>query len=100
MIRYNEEKVKNGQTNLVRMGGFAVINLTVSEKIQSFKKLQKLNTRTKTNTVHISLNFSPKDKVDEFTLQKIAADYLKEVGFENQPYLLYQHFDAAHPHIH
>ncbi|WP_425637884.1 relaxase/mobilization nuclease domain-containing protein [Algoriphagus yeomjeoni] len=100
VIRYNEQKVKNGQAKLVQMGGFAVKNLTVNDKIQSFVKVQKLNTRTKTNTVHISLNFSPKDKVDEYMLQKIVADYLKGIGFGNQPYLLYQHFDAAHPHIH
>ncbi|MCE7056247.1 relaxase/mobilization nuclease domain-containing protein [Algoriphagus sp. AGSA1] len=100
VIRYNEQKVKTEQAKLVQMGGFAVKNLSVADKIQSFEKLQKLNKRTKTNAVHISLNFSPKDKVDEFMLQKIAADYLKGIGFENQPYLLYQHFDAAHPHIH
>lgn len=99
-IRYIELKVKNGQAKLVQMGGFAVKNLAVSEKIQSFENLQQLNSRTKTNTVHISLNFSPKDKVDEFALQQIAADYLKGIGFGNQPYLLYQHFDAAHPHVH
>ena len=100
VIRYNEQKVKSGQAKLVHMGGFAHENLTLNEKILSFKKLQKLNARTKTNTVHVSLNFSPKDTIDEFTLQKIAADYLKGIGFENQLYLLYQHFDAAHPHIH
>jgi hypothetical protein len=100
VIRYNEQKVKNGQARLLQMGGFAVKNLTVAEKISSFERWQQLNIRTKTNTVHISLNFSPKDKVDEFTLQKIATDYMKGIGFENQPYLLYQHFDAAHPHVH
>lgn len=100
VIRYNENKVKSGQAKLLLMGGFAVKSLTVTEKIQSFETLLKLNARTKTNTVHISLNFSPKDKVDEFTLQKIATDYMKGIGFEKQLYLLYQHFDAAHPHVH
>lgn len=100
VIRYNEQKVKNRQAKLVQMGGFAAKNLTVAAKIQSFENLQKLNKRTKTNAVHISLNFSPKDQVDEFTLQKIAADYLIGIGFGEQPYLLYQHFDAAHPHVH
>tara|TARA_R110002072_G_scaffold264748_1_gene423637 strand:+ start:150485 stop:151690 length:1206 start_codon:yes stop_codon:yes gene_type:complete len=100
VIRYNEQKVKNGHAKLVLMGGFALTNLTLVEKIRSFEQLQKLNERTKTNTVHISLNFSPKDKLDEFTLQKIVSDYLIGIGFEDQPYLLYQHFDAAHPHVH
>ena len=38
--------------------------------------------------------------MDKFTLQKIAGDYLIGIGFGEQPYLLYQHFDAAHPHVH
>ncbi|TXE06421.1 relaxase/mobilization nuclease domain-containing protein [Algoriphagus aquimarinus] len=100
VIRYNEQKVKNGQAKLVQMGGFAAKNLTVNAKIQSFENFQKLNQRTKTNAVHISLNLSPRDTVDEFTFQKIAADYLIGIGFGEQPYLLYQHFDAAHPHVH
>lgn len=100
MIRYNEQKVKNGQAKVIQMGGFAAKNLTVAAKIQAFQNLQKLNQRTKTNAVHISLNFSPKDKVDEYTLQKIVSDYLIGIGFGEQPYLLYQHFDAAHPHVH
>ncbi|WP_339869305.1 relaxase/mobilization nuclease domain-containing protein [uncultured Algoriphagus sp.] len=100
VVRYNEQKVKNGQAKLLQMGGFAVENLTVAAKIQSFEKVQKLNQRTKTNAVHISLNFSPKDTIDELTLQKIAGDYLIGIGFGEQPYLLFQHFDAAHPHVH
>ncbi|HMI60640.1 MAG TPA: relaxase/mobilization nuclease domain-containing protein, partial [Puia sp.] len=26
--------------------------------------------------------------------------YMKEIGFENQPYLVYRHHDAGHPHCH
>src|SRR5690242_6088470 len=25
---------------------------------------------------------------------------MDKIGFGNQPYLVYQHYDAAHPHIH
>ena len=100
VIRYNEQKVYNGQAKLILMGGVAGKNITVASKIQAFEKVQRLNQRTRTNAVHISLNFSPKDKVDEFILQKIVTDYLVGIGFGEQPYLLYQHFDAAHPHVH
>ena len=51
--------------------------------------------------MHISLNFDvsesnlPKEK-----LLEIADAYMDKVGFGNQPYLVYQHHDAGHPHLH
>ncbi|MEB2778113.1 relaxase/mobilization nuclease domain-containing protein [Algoriphagus sp. D3-2-R+10] len=99
-VRYNEQKVSNGKARLLEMKGFALRNLSVGGKIQVFKELQKLNKRTKTNTVHISLNFSPKDQLGGDKLRKIVSDYMKGIGFGQQPYLLYQHLDAAHPHVH
>jgi len=99
-VRYNENKVDNGKAELLDMHGFAIHNLSVKGKIGVFLERQKLNRRTKTNTVHISLNFSTKDSLDEGKLKSITSNYMKGIGFENQPYLLYQHLDAAHPHVH
>lgn len=31
---------------------------------------------------------------------KIADAYMEKIGFGEQPYLVYQHHDAGHPHIH
>src|SRR5207244_2186639 len=31
---------------------------------------------------------------------KIATRYMEEIGFGSQPYLVYQHYDAGHKHIH
>ena len=33
-------------------------------------------------------------------LKEISDTYLQKIGFKNQPYLLYQHNDAGHPHVH
>jgi hypothetical protein len=33
-------------------------------------------------------------------MKKIARLYMKEIGFERQPYLVYRHVDAGHPHCH
>src|SRR6266536_1628108 len=49
------------------------------------------------NSVHISLNFDPSEKLNETTLKNIADTYM---GLGDQPYLVYQHFDLGHPHIH
>jgi hypothetical protein len=64
----------------------------------SFSSL--LNTRVKTNAVHVSLNFDPQDKPCREQLQQIAIAYMERIGFGDQPYLVYQHMDAAHMHVH
>jgi hypothetical protein len=52
------------------------------------------------NSVHISLNFDPSENLSEERLKEIADTYLQKIGFTGQPYLLYQHHDAGHPHVH
>ncbi len=33
-------------------------------------------------------------------MQAIARDYMEKIGFSAQPFLVYQHLDANHPHMH
>ena len=56
--------------------------------------------RTKTNTVHLSLNFDISEHLGNELLISIADEYMKKIGFGCQPYLVYKHLDAAHPHVH
>ena len=48
----------------------------------------------------MSLNFDAADKLNEELLKEIAEVYMNQIGFGEQPYLVYQHNDAGHPHIH
>ena len=74
--------------------------LNFYEKLNRFEKLISLNKRASTNTVHISLNFALNEKIEKDKLIEIASVYMGKIGFAEQPYLVYQHFDAGHPHIH
>lgn len=51
---------------------------------------------------HTSLNFLPDetDKLDNSKLLAIAGDYLQGMGFTNNQYMIFRHYDAGHPHIH
>ncbi|CAL1519181.1 relaxase/mobilization nuclease domain-containing protein [Chitinophaga sp. MM2321] len=51
-------------------------------------------------SLHISLNFAPKEEHPETLLKQIAAEYMDAIGLGEQPYLVYQHHDAGHPHMH
>ena len=74
--------------------------LNFYEKLGRFQSLIDLNKRATTNTVHISLNFGVEEKIGQEKLAEIASAYMEKIGFGGQPYLVYQHLDAGHPHIH
>lgn len=74
--------------------------LNFYEKLGRFQSLIDLNKRATTNTVHISVNFGPEEKIGREKLVEIASAYMEKIGFGGQPYLVYQHKDAGHPHIH
>src|SRR5690606_17840337 len=75
-------------------------HLNFYDKLQRFTNLAMRNQRSKTNSVHISLNFAVGEQVPDSKLIKIADQYMNKIGFQDQPYLVYAHKDAGHPHIH
>ena len=101
-LNYNEQKVHVGKAQLLEAVGFLkdVPRLTFSEKLHRFQQLTLLNQSTKTNAVHISLNFDPSEQLSSEMLIAIAKSYMQKIGFEKQPFLIYQHLDAGHPHLH
>jgi hypothetical protein len=102
VLSYNENKVKEGTAACIKAEGFPMRadGLSFNDKLQTFLDCNLTNPKVKTNAIHISLNFDPSEKFDNDKLGKIASGYLSKIGFGDQPYLVYQHFDAAHPHVH
>ena len=51
---------------------------------------------------HTSLNFSPEEaaELDNEKLLSIAHRYMDGMGFTNNQYMIFRHYDAEHPHIH
>lgn len=101
-LNYNEQKMKEGKAICIYAHNFLkeAMHLNFYEKLQRFETLIALNKRASTNTAHISLNFESNEKIGKEKLAEIAAVYMQKIGFNEQPYLVYQHLDAAHPHIH
>ena len=102
MVHYNEHKVRQSKAGLIDAVYFGreMEALTLGNKMKRFELLQEKNQNVKTNAVHISLNFDPSEKLEKDKLQQIASTYMEKIGFGEQPYLVYQHHDAGHPHIH
>lgn len=102
ILNYNENKVMEGVAKCIHenLFGQEVEKLSFNSKLKGFENFMNLNRRATTKAVHISLNFHASEKLNQDTLTGIASTYMDKIGFGNQPYLVYQHFDAAHPHIH
>lgn len=75
-------------------------DLTFNQKLKRLENQAALNDRAQVNCVHISLNFDPSEQFSEDKLKEIAAVYMQKIGFGDQPWLLYRHDDAGHPHVH
>jgi hypothetical protein len=102
ILNYNENKVKESQAQCITASGYGIEHedLSFYQKLNRLENLQEKNSRVKTNSVHISLNFDPSEKLGKQQLAEIAGRYMEKIGFGNQPYLVYEHRDAGHPHIH
>ncbi len=101
-LNYNEKKVQKG--NAVCLQAINYLNdakeMNFYQKLAGFERLNSLNERATTKTLHVSLNFDPTEKLSESKLLEIASAYMNRIGFGDQPYLVYKHEDAGHPHIH
>ncbi len=102
VVNYNENKVKLGMAECIgeNMYGRPVGRLSIHEKLRGLNSFIERNRRATTKAVHISLNFHPSEQLGKDRLMEIANEYMERIGFGEQPYLVYQHFDAAHPHLH
>ena len=102
ILNYNENKVKEGSASAIYAANYPmdIEQLTFENKLRRLKNQAALNENVTRNSVHISLNFDPSESLSTSMLAQIADTYMDKIGYGQQPYLVYQHFDSGHPHIH
>lgn len=101
-LNYNEQKVAKGKAECMTASGFIkdIDKLNFHDKLNHFERLILVNDGVLINTLHVSLNFHPSEKLTTEKLQAIADRYMEKIGFGKQPFLVYRHDDAGHPHMH
>ena len=102
IFTYNENKVKEGTAECIGEGNYPAMAAELNQAMKLGRLLHQnaLNGNVKRNSVHISLNFHPSENYSTEKLLRIAGAYMEKIGFGEQPYLVYRHDDAGHPHIH
>ena len=78
-FNYNEQKVKEGVAECIAAVNYPkdVHLLTQSNKLNRLLSQAELNENVTRNSVHISLNFDPSEKLSTDTLREIADTYLR-----------------------
>jgi len=102
-LAYNQLKVEheNGQILLAnKMIETANGHYSVAQLAQSFAPYLIANRNTEKHTLHISLNPDPNDKVSDDKFREIAEEYMREMGYGEQPYVVFKHTDIDRGHIH
>ena len=102
-LAYNQLKVEheNGQILLANKiietaGG----HYSVAQLAQSFAPYLIANRNTEKHTLHISLNPDPNDKVSDDKFREMAEQYMREMGYGQQPFVVFKHTDIDRSHIH
>ena len=102
-LAYNNLKVEkeNGQILFANKiietpsGHYSVAQLS-----QSFMPYLIANRNTEKHTLHISLNPDPKDNVSDEKFRELAEQYMREMGYGEQPFVVFKHTDIDRTHIH
>jgi hypothetical protein len=103
VLSYNQLKVQkeNGEILLNhKMVETPDGNYSVAQLVRSFEPYLLANRRTEKPVLHISLNPDPKDKVSDEDFKEMAQQYMQQMGYGNQPFVVFKHTDIERTHIH
>ena len=100
-VQYNDKKVEKGTGELMLMKNFpSFINEKSSqEAVRNYLKSISKNEKVKKPQFHavISTKFQQHSKEE---LAKVAEDFMQEMGYGNQPFLVVFHNDTENNHVH
>ena len=76
-------------------------NATIAASMQG-QADDKPGRRLKNPVYHISLDFAHEDtpKLTDALMVEIAREYMRRMGFGDQPYIVYRHNDIGREHLH
>jgi len=102
-VTYNTDKIDRNKGELMKVNGFGALqglsNLRPQDYINYLKSISAINKNVKYPQIHAVLS-SKGDQYDKIQLTAIAEKWLKEMGYENQPYLVIFHKDTDNNHVH
>lgn len=97
IVTYHENKVSDEKATIIHS---SIGQYKKADIIYSLNETGKTNNHVENKGYDISFNFNKADVVSNDKALLIMEDYLLEMGFEGNPYVVYQHEDKEHQHYH
>ena len=102
-VSYNTDKIDRGLGELMKVSGFGALQglteLRPEDYKNELKAISALNKRVKSPQFHAAIS-APGKTSDKYQLMAIAEEWLKSMGYADQPYLIVFHQDTANNHVH
>lgn len=100
-VNYNDEKVEKNKGVLMSAHNFPKrIDVTKSEEVKTYlKNLTPYNSSFKNVQFHAVISTSGREHNKE-ELNNVAVDFMKNNGYENQPFIVVFHNDTKNNHVH
>ena len=96
--KINKEKGRLLDTNKIYNDGTGSVD--IKRAFADFMQWMPSTTKTERPMVHISLNPHPDDVLTDAQLTAIAREYMENMGFGDQQYMVYKHTDINRHHMH
>ena len=97
-LDYNSTKVSRGVASVLM---FSRIDSTDEETIRStFALYERANFKSRSISFHASINPAEGEEMSDGKAVEFARKYMRELGYGNQPYVLYKHEDIDRVHYH
>ena len=103
VLKYNGLKAEDGKAEILLQNNMLESpdnRFDLGLCMRSFAPYLFANRRTEKPVIHISLNPDPKDRVTDWELSEMAQRYMEEMGYGNQPYIVFKHADIDRQHLH
>lgn len=101
-LQYNDKKVSAGQAEIIHAANFIkdAGEMSKSDILDRFDQRISLNGRTIKPVAHIVAGFKYVDALSNNEMKLLADRYMEGIGFSEQPYVVYRHYDVTQPHMH
>jgi len=102
-LSYNNLKIQQKKGEILmtnKMIETADGKYSVAQLARSFEPYLLANRNTEKHTLHISLNPDPTDQVSDEQYQEMAQLYMGQMGYGDQPFVVFKHTDIDRSHIH
>jgi hypothetical protein len=102
-IKYNMIKVARGEAEILIMANAGILNgfldISARDIEQYFSAVSRANSISKKDQLHVV--FSEKgERFSKENFEVLGMKWMKEMGFEKQPYMIFFHKDTQNRHIH